>query len=377
MTRLSLLFSLATAAFAFPGGADPGHAGVPGERTCASSSCHTFSLNGPGGSVTVEFPAGLTYAPGVRQRLRVRIEHPDARAYGYQLTVRTASNSRISGGSLTPAGPESYVWCTSPDFSRNTQKPTGGECPAGQTIEHITHSDPIDHPSNTFDLFWDPPAAGATGDVIVYVAANAANGNLHVSGDRIFTNRYTLTAALTARPAVSREGILQAAAFGGGARISPGTWIEIYGTQLRDARVTVGGLPATVAFSSFSQLNVRIPEALAAGPSTLTVTNSIGASDPIPIQLAERSPGLLVPPEPVRAGGILVAYGIGFGVAPTVEFEIGGRAAEALYAGPAPGFPGLFQFNLRIPDGLPAGRTPIRTRVAGVGEPLLHWATLE
>ena len=292
------------------------------------------------------------------------------------MTVRAARDSRISGGALTPAGAESYVWCTSPDFRRTTQKAAGGECPAGQSIEHITHSDPQDHPENTFDLFWDPPP-GFAEDVVVYVAGNAANGNLHVSGDRIFTNRYRLERAIDERPTVSAQGIQQAEAFGGGTRMSPGTWIEVYGAQLREARVTVGGALAEVAFSSFGQANVRVPETLGAGSWPLVVTNRVGSSTPVTITLEERSPGILRPLDAVRAGGVLVMYGIGFGRSPAVRFEIGGEAAEVLYAGGAPGFPGLYQFNARVPVGVARGTLLVRTWVEGVAEPLLNWTTVE
>jgi hypothetical protein len=55
--------------FAFSTGPDAGVSGVPGEASC--TACH----NGPPGgeSVTVSFPGGTTYTPGVKQHLTVTI----------------------------------------------------------------------------------------------------------------------------------------------------------------------------------------------------------------------------------------------------------------------------------------------------------------
>ena len=54
-------------------GPAPGYAGVLGEMTCMS--CHTNNGNDPpaGSGVKVDFPNGLTYAPGVRQHLVVTV----------------------------------------------------------------------------------------------------------------------------------------------------------------------------------------------------------------------------------------------------------------------------------------------------------------
>jgi uncharacterized protein (TIGR03437 family) len=83
---------------------------------------------------------------------------------------------------------------------------------------------------------------------------------------------------------------------------------------------------------------------------------------------------------PARPGDIILVYGTGFGAtnppvdpgslapggpAPLVgsfSVRIGSltlAASDVLYAGAAPGFAGLFQFNLRIPNGLGSGDLPI------------------
>ncbi len=67
--------------WAYEYGPNPGYVGVPGENggaTCATSGCHTGTTNSPAnkGSVTVNFPNGMTYTPGVAQTLTVTIADP-------------------------------------------------------------------------------------------------------------------------------------------------------------------------------------------------------------------------------------------------------------------------------------------------------------
>jgi uncharacterized protein (TIGR03437 family) len=50
--------------------------------------------------------------------------------------------------------------------------------------------------------------------------------------------------------------------------------------------------------------------------------------------------------------------------------EIGGRAARVLYGGPAPGFVGLMQLNVLVPDEAAVGpAVPIVLRVGAQGSP--------
>jgi hypothetical protein len=71
---------------------------------------------------------------------------------------------------------------------------------------------------------------------------------------------------------------------------------------------------------------------------------------------------------PATAGDVLAMYTTslkeGGMIAPQVS--IGGRFAEVLYFGDAPGYPGYFQVNFRVPPGLAAGaQTPVDLRYAG------------
>ena len=57
-------------------------AGVPRENgSCNQLGCHTgTAVNDPGGSVSVTFPNGISYAPGVTQHLVVTIDDSKQRS---------------------------------------------------------------------------------------------------------------------------------------------------------------------------------------------------------------------------------------------------------------------------------------------------------
>src|SRR5664279_3998745 len=84
-------------------GPDPGYSGVPNELgTCTGAQCHIGTTNDPAnqGSVSVAFPNGQTYVPGVKQHLVVTVADPTQIAWGFQLTVRPASNTATLAGTL-------------------------------------------------------------------------------------------------------------------------------------------------------------------------------------------------------------------------------------------------------------------------------------
>ena len=75
-------------------GADPMHAGVPGERNC--TACHTGTLNsGRGASKSLRRVS--TYTPGVTQRIQVQVSDPTQRRWGFQFTARIGTTTAQAG----------------------------------------------------------------------------------------------------------------------------------------------------------------------------------------------------------------------------------------------------------------------------------------
>jgi uncharacterized protein (TIGR03437 family) len=66
--------------------------------------------------------------------------------------------------------------------------------------------------------------------------------------------------------------------------------------------------------------------------------------------------GLNAASNPAPRGSIVTLYGTGEGTSGLpISVTIGGFGAEVLYAGPAAGYPGLLQLNVRVPSGYFAG----------------------
>lgn len=215
--------------------------------------------------------------------------------------------------------------------------------------------------------------------------------------------------------------VISAGAFGGFNVITPGTWIEIYGTNLApdtrqwasgdfngnngpttldDVQVAINGqnaFPSYIA-SSPGQINAQVPYTIPINQNVqVVVTNNGVSSAPFSVASKGIQPGLLAPASfningkqyvtailpdgsyalpagaipgvasrPAKPGETIVLYGIGFGLVtpPTPAGEIapgntrtllplqisfGQSPAQITYEGLAPGFVGLYQFDVVAP----------------------------
>lgn len=226
-------------------------------------------------------------------------------------------------------------------------------------------------------------------------------------------------------PVVSpRSGVVDAAGSQPGS--SPGAWISIHGFRLSDTTrawttsdfaggklpasldgvsVTINGRSAYVYYVSPGQINVLAPADSLTGAAQVIVRNARGSSGAVAVTmqpvlpaffrltdeylLATNAAGGYVGPAnavagllttPARPGDIIVLYGSGFG--PTnpaldpgevpagaspllnpVRIRIGQADASLAWAGLIG--PGLYQFNVTVPD-LASGDYPVVAAVAGV-----------
>jgi len=410
--------------YAHAAGPDPRKTGAPGDTTCADAGCHGGGkINVGGGNVAVGFPNGLSYTPGVTQQITITITDSAAKVYGFQLTARLASNL-VGGqaGDLNPLpGDSVFVLCDD-----GSLKSSSG-CPAQFPVEFIEHNAP--RTAKTFTVNWTPPATNV-GNVGIYVAGNAANGNGQADpGDHIYTAKYTLTPATSqTKPAISAQnGVVNAASFQGG--IAAGSWITIFGTnlspttrtwansdstgnslptQLDGVSVAIDGKPAAVFFISPTQLNVQVPDDSGAGLVQVQVTAPGGSSDAVTAQLQQFAPGFfqingtpyvaavhldgayvgkanLIAGgnfRPAQPGETILVYGTGFGATtpavPAGQIFAGaaplatqptiqiGGAAASLSFAGLAGA-GLYQFNVTIPSTAVTGDAPLTAQIGGVG----------
>jgi uncharacterized protein (TIGR03437 family) len=155
---------------------------------------------------------------------------------------------------------------------------------------------------------------------------------------------------------------------------------------LAGATVEVGGEAAPLYYVSPGQINFVLPPA-AEAPSVVVVREGT-KSAALPLRLAMYAPGLFTldgradgpaaarhpdgrvvsPQAPALPGETIELYGTGIGVrnplilAPEIMpvVRIGGVRAAVAYYGPAPGWPGLNQFNVVIPrEGLAGATAPV------------------
>jgi uncharacterized protein (TIGR03437 family) len=118
-------------------------------------------------------------------------------------------------------------------------------------------------------------------------------------------------------PVPSISGVVSASAFGGFPSVAPGSWVEIYGTNLAPdtqgwtgadftgnnaptslggVSVSIGGQAAFVDYISATQVNAQLPSNIATGGMLeLTLTNGATASAPHNIMVNATQPGLLAP----------------------------------------------------------------------------------
>jgi len=242
-------------------------------------------------------------------------------------------------------------------------------------------------------------------------------------------------AAPSGPPVITPGGIISAGAFGAFPSIAPGSWIEIYGTNLTssaplgwstftngvgptmlgDVTVSIGGKGAFIDYISPGQVNALVSSDAPTGPVEISLTNANGTSDGFPIYVNPMQPGLLAPPSftvngkqylgalfsdgqtfalpqnaisgvasrPALVGDTLIIYGVGFGpvtggftagtivtaqnsLTTPLQIMFGSTPVTPSYAGLAPSFTGLYQFNVVVPMVGANSALPITFSLGGV-----------
>ena len=215
-----------------------------------------------------------------------------------------------------------------------------------------------------------PNAVGTAGSAIVGGALYCLGGENSSAGTPL--DYVQIYQPAIQSPAITPGGVVSASAFGGFTSIAPGSWIEIYGsnlasdsrswtasdfngidapTSLDNTYVTIGGQAAFIDYISPVQVNALVPSNVVAGHQQVTVTTPSGMSSPFTVNVNAAQPGLLAPSSfdlngtqyvvalfldgsyvlpagaiaginshPAQAGDTIVLYGVGFGpVIPNIQ----------------------------------------------------------
>jgi hypothetical protein len=172
----------------------PGATGVPegggfsAEITCASAECHGPGDANPDALGKLELTGvPANYTPGQKYRLTLKLSHPNATRWGFELTVVSAQTMK-AGGDFAPV-----------DMS--TQRLTDGVADRVY-IEHGQQGRAAtgigSKGSYSWQFEWIAPMASA-GDVAFYASGNASNGDGSPGGDSIYSSGKPLATSAPAK----------------------------------------------------------------------------------------------------------------------------------------------------------------------------------
>ena len=149
------------------------YTGAPGEQTCAF--CHG-NLDVGGGSIGVVVP--LSYVPGDTLDCAVTLQRSGQRRWGFELTILDAAGR--AAGHIVVSDPNRTLLSIQGDTGREYLKQTSGGTDSGKVDS-----------APGWSCRWIAPPAG-TGDVTIYAAGCAADGDFTSGGDFVYTTAFTL-----------------------------------------------------------------------------------------------------------------------------------------------------------------------------------------
>lgn len=268
--------------------------------------------------------------------------------------------------------------------------------------------------NGTWSATWQPQSSSA--QVVITVdalqMAPPLEGTQNIGG------------SLQANPTTPSVGaVVSAAVFANNQPLAPGAFASIYGvhlsggqnlapslplgTQLGGTQVVLGGRPLPLQYAGDGQVNAIIPYDVPPNSTQqLIVTNGPALSVPQSVVVASAQPAVFAydkdfgsikvyrngsapfqvdATHPATAGDIIVIACAGLGpvnppvaagsAAPSnppaitinpVKVTIGGKDANVVFHGLAPGFAGEYQVNAQIPKGIaPGTAVPLTVSVAG------------
>jgi uncharacterized protein (TIGR03437 family) len=187
-----------------------------------------------------------------------------------------------------------------------------------------------------------------------------------------------------AAPQVKVSSVVNAATFQP-TPLVPGSLGTLLGSGLsgQNVSVTFDGNSAMLTYTAPGQINLVVPMTVGTSnaSATMVVTVDGVASTPLVVQLAPAWPevfstGVLnqdysanAPGTPAKVGDILQIFATGIPANAMVSARIGSQGnLVPLYAGPAPGVPGVQQVNAAVPVGAGPGSVPLTICVTAAGQ---------
>ena len=251
------------------------------------------------------------------------------------------------------------------------------------------------------------------------IASNAANSSVVIP--------VQLNVVASTAPLVGAGGLVNNGTFAGGESLAQGDIAALFGDQftygdpqqagslplpnvLNGTQVLVNGQPAPIYYVSPGQINFEIPIDAATGDGIVQVMRNGQTSNSGYLNIRSSVPRFItngsayaimttpggdltgIAGHPVKSGDVVVIYTIGLG--PTSPLVPSGTASPSsplavvpgdnsicfgndspfspatcvppAFVGLTPGFVGLYQINVAIPDGLPSGNVPFSFSINGI-----------
>jgi uncharacterized protein (TIGR03437 family) len=189
-----------------------------------------------------------------------------------------------------------------------------------------------------------------------------------------------VTPPVVTTPTVVVSKVVNAATFAATPLVA-GSLGTLMGSHLagKSVAVTFDGSPATLLYSSDTQINLQVPAALGSKTSAnLVVTVDGVSSAPFPVTLAPAWPAIFAhgvlnqdnlentSATAAKSGSILQIFATGIPKNAQVSAQYAGRKdLVPLYAGEAPTVPGVQQVNVALPEGASSADLLICAMVAG------------
>jgi uncharacterized protein (TIGR03437 family) len=356
----------------------------------------------------------MLYTPGGAPQTWTLTIEDDLQIQGFQLTARSGEGFLEQAGSFALVSPpgSAEIRCGDGSIKR-------GPCPQSRPLEYVQHAARTS--TTAFRFEWTPPATDV-GEVRVWVAAfRAAGGRSGRQHRKVFTLRPA--SVPRPPPRITTNGIGEAftgtvgvvnngwiSIYGENLARSTKTWdSSIFGAflprQLDGVRVFVNGRATPLFFVSPGQINALWDTTATTGNDTVVIRTDNGDSAEASVQRLILNPAfysqrrlgddrfyvVAVAPDGsyvgkrgtdprvtrgARPGEVLLLFGTGFGptnpavtaglvpdapaeLRTSITLTLDGRPLERF----GPGFlvsPGLYQFNVRIPEDTPPGDLVLR-----------------
>lgn len=227
---------------------------------------------------------------------------------------------------------------TAAPTSVSFQATTGSPLPAPQTVRISTANESVvtisasaASPGNWLRVVADKNTTPATLTMtVISLPPQSSTGTVTVTpaaGAQPLSIPVTLTVGAPL-PTIGRSGVTKAGAYGTSTTVGPGTYIEIFGsnlartsrewagadfigseapTSLDGVSIRINGRSAYIRFVSEQQVNALVPDGVGTGPMQMTLTNANGTSVPYTIEVETLKPGLLAPASFTAAGRQYIA----------------------------------------------------------------------